>query len=136
MSLSAAIIVRDEADHLDACLTSLRGLVDEIVVVDTGSSDRSVAVAERHGAVVGRAPWRDDFSAPRNLSLELASGDGEWRIPILAHRVVAEHERAGHRPSRAFARSRSTPGNLAAARTGQGARRPGPRGRRLPCLGL
>ncbi|MGA2755757.1 MAG: glycosyltransferase, partial [Solirubrobacteraceae bacterium] len=51
MLLSAAIIVRDEADHLDACLASLSGLVDEIVVVDTGSSDDSVAVADRHGAI-------------------------------------------------------------------------------------
>jgi tetratricopeptide (TPR) repeat protein len=86
VSLSAAIIVRDEADHLDACLTSLRGLVDEIVVVDTGSSDRSVAVAERHGAVVGRAPWRDDFSAPRNLSLDLATGD--WILYVDADERV------------------------------------------------
>jgi glycosyltransferase involved in cell wall biosynthesis len=59
--LSAAIIVRDEADFLDACLGSLDGLVDEIVVVDTGSTDDSVEVAERHGAVVGHEPWADDF---------------------------------------------------------------------------
>jgi tetratricopeptide (TPR) repeat protein len=75
VSLSAAIIVKDDADRLDACLTSLRGLVDEIVVVDTGSSDRSVAVAEQHGAVVGHEPWQGDFAAPRNRSLDLATGD-------------------------------------------------------------
>jgi tetratricopeptide (TPR) repeat protein len=86
VSLSAALIVKDEADHLDACLTSLRGLADEIVVVDTGSSDRSVEVAEQHGAVVGRQAWHDDFSAPRNLSLDLASGD--WILSLDADERV------------------------------------------------
>ena len=75
MLLSAAMIVRDEAEHLDACLESLHGLVDEIVVVDTGSSDASVEVARRHGAIVAHEPWRGDFATPRNRSLDLASGE-------------------------------------------------------------
>jgi glycosyltransferase involved in cell wall biosynthesis len=99
VSLSAAIIVKDEADHLDACLTSLRGLVDEVVVVDTGSSDRSVAVAEQHGAVVAHEPWRDDFAAARNRSLDLATGnwilyvDADERVrgDVAAVRVLLEH---------------------------------------------
>ena len=89
MLLSAAMIVRDEAEHLDACLTSLDGLVDEIVVVDTGSTDDSVEVARRHGAVVGHEPWQEDFSTPRNRSLDLASG--EWILYIDAD----ERARAG-----------------------------------------
>jgi len=84
--LSAAIIVRDEAEHLDACLASLEGLVDEIVVVDTGSSDASVAVARRHGAVVGHEPWQADFATPRNRSLDLASG--EWILYVDADERV------------------------------------------------
>jgi tetratricopeptide (TPR) repeat protein len=80
MLLSAAIIVRDEAENLDGCLESLKGLVDEIVVVDTGSVDGSVEVAERHGAVIGHEPWQGDFATPRNRSLELASG--EWILYI------------------------------------------------------
>ena len=80
MLLSAAIIVRDEAEHLEACLTSLDGLVDEIVVVDTGSTDASVDVARRHGAIVGHEPWQGDFATPRNQSLDLASG--EWILYI------------------------------------------------------
>jgi glycosyltransferase involved in cell wall biosynthesis len=89
VSLSALIVVNDEALALDACLTSLRGLVDEIVVVDTGSSDRSVAVAERHGAVVTAESWKDDPAAPRNRSLSLATGD--WILAIdAAERVHGE----------------------------------------------
>ncbi len=86
MLLSAALIVRDEAEHLDACLTSLGGLVDEIVVVDTGSRDDSVAVARRHGAVVGHEAWESDFSTPRNHALDLATGD--WILYIDADERV------------------------------------------------
>jgi glycosyltransferase involved in cell wall biosynthesis len=86
VSLSAAIIVKDEADRLDACLTSLRGLVDEIVVVDTGSRDQTVAVAERHGAVVAHEPWQGDFATPRNRSLDLATGD--WILYVDADEQV------------------------------------------------
>ena len=86
MTLSAAIVVQDDADRLDVCLTSLRGLVDEIVVVDTGSSDRSVAVAEQHGAVVGHEPWQGDFAAPRNRCLDLATGD--WVLSVDADEQV------------------------------------------------
>jgi tetratricopeptide (TPR) repeat protein len=86
VSLSAALIVKDEADHLDACLTSLRGLVDEIVVVDTGSTDGTVAIAQAHDAVIGHVPWRGDFSAPRNRSLDLATGD--WILYVDADERV------------------------------------------------
>jgi hypothetical protein len=86
MSLSAAVIVKDEAEHLDACLTSLRGLVDEIVVVDTGSRDGSVAVAEGHGAVVAHEPWQGDFATPRNRGLDLATGD--WILYVDADERV------------------------------------------------
>ena len=72
--LSASLIVRDEAAHLADCLTSLAGVVDEIVVVDTGSIDDTVAIAEAHGAALIRMPWRNDFSAARNRALEAASG--------------------------------------------------------------
>ena len=94
MLLSAAIIVRDEAEFLDACLASLHGLVDEIVVVDTGSIDGSVDVARRHGAVIGHEPWQSDFATPRNRSLDLASGewilyiDADERVPPGDHEAV------------------------------------------------
>ncbi|MDQ7006938.1 MAG: glycosyltransferase [Acidobacteriota bacterium] len=72
--LTLCMIVRDEERFLPACLASATPLVDEIVVVDTGSSDRSVEVARAAGARVIEEPWRDDFSRARNASLEAARG--------------------------------------------------------------
>ncbi|HAP77783.1 MAG TPA: hypothetical protein DCR14_17095 [Acidimicrobiaceae bacterium] len=84
--LGAAIIVKNEADHLERCLTSLRGVCDQVVVVDTGSADRSVQVAERHGAVVGHYPWDGNFSAARNTALDLLTA--EWVLYIDADEEV------------------------------------------------
>jgi glycosyltransferase involved in cell wall biosynthesis len=78
--LTAALIVRDEERVLDACLESISGIVDEIVIVDTGSIDRTPSIAQRRGARLYTRPWDDDFSAPRNLSLDHASG--EWILYI------------------------------------------------------
>ncbi|MBP5199358.1 MAG: glycosyltransferase family 2 protein [Schwartzia sp.] len=75
MRISACYIVRDEAKKLDRSLCSIKGAVDEIVVVDTGSIDDTVEVAEAHGAHVFHFSWRDDFSAARNVSLSNATGD-------------------------------------------------------------
>jgi tetratricopeptide (TPR) repeat protein len=78
--LSAALIVRDEERHLGACLAAIQPLVDEIVVVDTGSIDRSVEIAARHGARVFEVPWREDFARARNVALDHAGGD--WILYI------------------------------------------------------
>jgi hypothetical protein len=78
--LSAAIIVKDEADHLRGCLASIADVCDEIVVVDTGSTDDSVEVARSFGAVQGVHPWNNDFSAARNTALDLATG--RWILYI------------------------------------------------------
>jgi tetratricopeptide (TPR) repeat protein len=72
---------------LAACLESVRDVVDEIVVVDTGSVDDSVAIAASMGAVVGHHPWNDDFAAARNAGLDLASG--EWILYIDADERLA-----------------------------------------------
>lgn len=56
-------------------MKSVEGLVDEIVLVDTGSTDRTVEIARRYGAKVVHHPWRDDFSDARNVSLQHATGD-------------------------------------------------------------
>lgn len=75
VQLTACLIARDEEVRLPACLDSLRGAVDRIVVVDTGSTDATVEIAERFGATVGRFTWCDDFAAARNHALELCEGD-------------------------------------------------------------
>jgi tetratricopeptide (TPR) repeat protein len=78
--LTAAMIVRDESVVLDECLRSIRDVVDEIVVVDTGSTDDSRDIARSHGARISEVPWRGDFSAPRNAALALARG--RWILYI------------------------------------------------------
>lgn len=78
--LTAAMIVRDEAEYLGGCLESLRDLVDEVVIVDTGSTDGSQGLARRHGARVEEIRWRGDFAAARNAALEIATGD--WILYI------------------------------------------------------
>jgi glycosyltransferase involved in cell wall biosynthesis len=86
MLLSAALIARDEEQFLGTCLRSLHGLVDEIVVVDTGSTDRTPDIAAAQGARVCTHPWTGDFGAARNRALDLARG--EWILYIDADERV------------------------------------------------
>ena len=79
--LSLSMIVRDEAERIDAALASVAGFVDEMVVLDTGSSDDTVAIAERCGAVVASMPWPGDFAPARNRALELVRGDWVLLLP-------------------------------------------------------
>ncbi len=73
--ISLCLIARDEEQLLPGCLASVRGAVDEIVLVDTGSADATREIARAAGARVVEQPWRDDFAAPRNEALRHASGD-------------------------------------------------------------
>jgi tetratricopeptide (TPR) repeat protein len=73
--VSLCLIVRDEEANLPACLASAAGLADEVIVVDTGSSDRTREVAAAAGARVFEFAWVDDFAAARNECLRHASGD-------------------------------------------------------------
>jgi tetratricopeptide (TPR) repeat protein len=74
-TVSACMIVKDEEELLPQCLESIRSWVDEIIIVDTGSTDRTVEIAQSYGARIFFQPWKGDFSGPRNLSLSKATGD-------------------------------------------------------------
>ena len=87
------MIVRDEAAHLPDCLASIRDVVDEIVVVDTGSGDATREIARTAGATVVDHVWNDSFADARNVGLDLASGD--WILYIDAdERLRAPTSRA------------------------------------------
>jgi glycosyltransferase involved in cell wall biosynthesis/SAM-dependent methyltransferase len=75
MRVSLCLIVRNEAANLQVCLGSAADLVDEMIVVDTGSTDNTREVAEKLGARVYPFSWVDDFAAARNESLRHATGD-------------------------------------------------------------
>jgi tetratricopeptide (TPR) repeat protein len=86
--VSLCMIARDEERFLPECLARVRDAVDEIVLVDTGSNDRTVAIAESFGAKVLHSRWDDDFSAPRNLGLAAATGD--WILVLDADEFVQD----------------------------------------------
>jgi glycosyltransferase involved in cell wall biosynthesis len=93
MTVSMALIVKNEEQTLDRCLASLAGAVDEIVVVDTGSTDATADVARRYTNRVFDFPWRQDFALARQFAFEQTRGD--WAGWVDADDVVvgAEHIR-------------------------------------------
>lgn len=84
--VSACLIVKDEEDVLAECLTSVRDFVDEIVVYDTGSTDRTRELAAEHGAKVITGYWDDHFGDARNRALEHCAG--EWVLQIDADEIA------------------------------------------------
>ena len=80
LRLVLVVIARNEAHHLPRLLASARPWVDDALVLDTGSTDDTVAVATAHGARVAHFNWVDDFSAARNAALDLAGGD--WHLVL------------------------------------------------------
>jgi tetratricopeptide (TPR) repeat protein len=90
--LSLCMIVRDEERCLARCLASAAPWVGEIVVVDTGSTDRSVEIAESFGARVVHFPWINDFSAARNVALDAAIN--EWALVLDADEEIVVDDEA------------------------------------------
>ncbi|MBX3746076.1 MAG: HAD-IA family hydrolase [Verrucomicrobiae bacterium] len=88
--LSVCLIVRNEEEFLPACLASVRSIADQIVVVDTGSTDRTVEIAGEFGAEVYSFEWCDDFSAARNAALERVTGD--WVLALDADEELPQAE--------------------------------------------
>jgi tetratricopeptide (TPR) repeat protein len=74
-TLSLCMIVKNEEQFLGQCLESVQDVVEEMIIVDTGSTDNTVAIAERYGAKVFHHPWQGSFSEARNYGLQFAKGD-------------------------------------------------------------
>ncbi len=84
--VSLCMIVRDEEDNLDRCLSAAKPYVDEICIVDTGSTDATISIAKSHGARIEEIAWPDDFAEARNHSLAMATGD--WVLVLDADEVL------------------------------------------------
>lgn len=96
-SISLCMIMRNEERRLERCLDSVQGLVSEVVIVDTGSTDQSREVARARGCRVFEDPWQDDFARARNISLDQARGnwilvlDPDEVLSFEDHTVIREH---------------------------------------------
>ncbi|MDR1571143.1 MAG: glycosyltransferase family 2 protein [Clostridiales Family XIII bacterium] len=75
MKISVCWIAKNEETHIARAINSMKGFVDEMIVVDTGSSDGTVEVARALGAKIGYFEWDNDFAAARNYAMSLATGD-------------------------------------------------------------
>lgn len=84
--LSLCMIVKNEEDVLSRCLKSVKSIVSEIIIVDTGSTDRTPDIAKEFGATTLQYEWADDFCAARNFSLDQATGD--WVLVLDADEVL------------------------------------------------
>jgi len=73
--LSLCMIVKNEEENLERCLKSVEGIVDEIVIVDTGSTDNTIEIAKKYGSKVFHYEWENNFGRARNQSIKLATGD-------------------------------------------------------------
>ena len=72
IKISACLIAKDEEKMLTECLESIKNVVDEIILVDTGSQDSTVSIALKYGCRVISSPWRGDFSQARNVAISMA----------------------------------------------------------------
>ena len=89
-TISLCMIVKNEQPNLVRCLSSIKNVVDEIIVVDTGSEDRTKEIASIFGAKVFDAPWNDDFAEARNTALSKATGD--WIFVLDADETLSPRD--------------------------------------------
>ena len=89
-TLSLCMIVKNEEKYLVQCLKSVRDVVDEIIIVDTGSTDKTADIARVFGARLFEFPWTGDFSAARNHSL--AQATGSWILVLDGDEVISSQD--------------------------------------------
>ena len=102
-TLSVIIITRNEEANLEACLSALEGLAQQIVVVDTNSSDRTLEIAQKYGALISQPPDWPGFGPQKNRALDLASSDwvlsldaDERLTPALRSEIATALEHPAH----------------------------------------
>ena len=93
MSIALTLIVRDEAHNLPGCLDSVKGLFDELVVVDTGSVDDTPKIARDYGARLFKFEWINDFGAARNHGLDRVRSDYVMRMDADDRLFPGHHKR-------------------------------------------
>jgi glycosyltransferase involved in cell wall biosynthesis len=103
--ITACVVAKDEEEKIGACLESLAGVADEMVVLDSGSTDRTLEIARAHGATVAHQDWLG-MAEQKNAAVALASHDwilnldcDERLSPALAASIKAEKERLGRAPA-------------------------------------
>ncbi len=84
------MIAKDEENYFEQCLTSIKNIVDEIIIIDTGSKDKTKEIAKKFNAKIFDFAWADDFSAARNESLKHATKD--WVLVLDADEVLEEKD--------------------------------------------
>ena len=84
------MIAKNEEEWIGQCIESVSSIVTEVILVDTGSTDRTVEIAERLGVRVIHEKWEDDFSPPRNISINAAKG--EWILILDADEAIAARD--------------------------------------------
>lgn len=89
-SISLCMIAKNEEQFLKQCLESVQGLVDEVILVDTGSTDKTKEIADEFGAKIFDFEWIDDFSAARNESLKHVKGD--WILVLDADETISRKD--------------------------------------------
>ena len=103
-SISLCMIVKNEENFIERCLKSVTELVDQIVVLDTGSNDNTVKIAKKYGAEVYDFNWNNDFSAARNRSIEYATC--EWVLILDADEKI---EKSSHHEIRKIIKHNDAP---------------------------
>ncbi len=89
-TISLCMIVKNEEKFLPRCLESVKDYVDEIIIVDTGSTDSTVEIAKRYNAKIYHHPWENSFSKARNYSLKYATCD--WVLVLDADEEVDKQD--------------------------------------------
>ena len=119
-TISVCMIAKDEEKHLERCLRSVAPVASEIIFVDTGSKDRTLAIAQKYTAKIWEHPWNDNFSEARNFAMSHATGD--WILTMDADEELVAEDIPALREAAADAEADAAIFQIVNAQTGQESR--------------